>query len=147
VAPPPLAAAAARRPVLAALNNRPSTFRPAASGPSVTSGATRSTGTIVAFRLDVAARVTFTAQRRTTGVRSNGRCIKRTPGRRGPSCRRYVAQRGSFSHDAPAGRTTLRFTGRLNGRALARGTYRLRARARAGDLASAAADAAFRVGR
>jgi hypothetical protein len=146
VAPPP-AASAARRPLLSALSIRPSTFRPAASGPSVKPGSTRSTGTIVAFRLDVAARVTFTAQRRATGVRSNGRCVTRARGRRGPSCRRYVVQRGSFARDAPAGRTTLRFTGRLNGRALARGTYRLRARARAGDLASAPADAVFRVAR
>ena len=102
------------------------------------SGSTRRTGAIVTFRLNVDARVTFTADRRTRGVRSNGRCVRRTKARTGPPCTRYVAQAGSFARDARSGTNALRFTGRLNNRRLARGTYRLRGRPRAGNGAAGA---------
>ncbi len=150
VAPPPASAAAPPRasPRLLSLSLRPATFRAAASGPSVRSGSTRTAGSIVTFRLDVDARVTFTAQRRSAGVRSGGRCVVRAKRIRGPRCTRYVAQAGSFARTATSGTNSLRFTGRLSNRRLPRGTYRLRAKPRAGDAAAGPVrDAAFTITR
>lgn len=83
----------------------PRVFRAARGGGSL---AARPVGTRVSFRLSEPARVVFAVQR-----------LRRSHGRR------YVRLRGSFSHVSQAGRSTLRFTGRLRHRRLAPGRYRL----------------------
>jgi Tol biopolymer transport system component len=86
------------------------------------------TGKRVAYTLSEPATTTFTVERR-------------RPGRP-----RWVRLRGSFSHAGIQGRNSFKFTGRLRGRRLPPGTYRLVAVARdsAGNK-SATARATFRI--
>jgi hypothetical protein len=84
----------------------PKVFRAATSGGSLTF---RQVGTRVSYRLSHAARAKFTVRRL---LRRNGRL-------------RYVTLRGSFSRASAAGLNQVRFSGRLRGRALPPGRYRL----------------------
>lgn len=123
-------------PVIRDLKLSPRSFLAAARGASR-----------VRYRLSEAATVTFTVERGTRGRRVGGRCVKPTRRNRGRRrCVRYVRVRGSFGDRGEAGRNSLRFSGRLRGRKLRPGRYRLVARARdeAGDR-SKAKRAAFRI--
>ena len=83
-------------------------------------------GTRVMFRLSEAASVRFTVERARPGRRVRGRCVKPTRrNRKRRKCTRYLRQRGSFTVAAGAGETRFRFTGRLRGRKLRPGRYRL----------------------
>jgi virginiamycin B lyase len=87
----------------------------------------RRSGATVRARVAGAGSVRFTVQARVGGRRVRGRCVAPTRrNRRAPRCRRYRTLRGSFSVST-AGRTSLRmrWTGRLRGRRLEPGTYRL----------------------
>ena len=100
----------------------PTRFRAALSGSSVT---TRG-GLGVVYALGAKASVRFTVERKTSGRRVGGTCVgatKRNQAR--PKCVRYVPVAGSFTR-IPAGESdAFRFSGRLNGRTLAAGDYRL----------------------
>ena len=105
-------------------------LRAAASGDSAVPAQRRRrrppVGTRVSFRLSEAASVRFTVERARPGRRVRGRCVK--PSRRNRKrrrCTRYVRQRGSFTVQGTAGETRFRFTGRLRGRKLRPGRYRL----------------------
>jgi hypothetical protein len=119
-------------------------FAAAPSGPSIARAAV---GTTVSYRLSEAASVTFTVERSAPGRKVGRRCVK--PSRRNrsrPRCTRYVRLRGSFSHRGQAGRNSFKFTGRLAGRKLRPGSYRLVAVARdAAGNASAAKRVSFRI--
>ena len=95
----------------------------------------------LSFRLDEAATVRFTIQRRRPGRRVNRRCVRPTPrNRRRPRCARHVDV-GTFSATAAAGPTQLRFTRRLPP-----GRYRLVAVARdAAGNTSTAVRTTFRI--
>ena len=104
-------------------------------------------GTTVLYSLSETATVTFRVQRRTTGRRVGGRCVKRTKANRSrPHCARFVRLRGRLTDQATAGANELRFRGRLRGRRLPPGAYRLVATAidEAGNR-SAPARTAFRI--
>ncbi len=64
-------------------------------------------------------------------VQDVGRKVGRTckaptrSNRKKPACKRYVAVAGSFTHSGKNGANSFKFTGRLGGRKLAPGTYRL----------------------
>ncbi len=85
-------------------------------------------------------------QRPANGRISGGRCVKATKANRSHRrCTRWTTV-GRFTHADAAGPNRLRFTGRVKGRKLARGRYRLSVTARVGsDSASAAARIAFRI--
>ena len=103
----------------------PATFVAAARGASVAAAA--ATGTVVTYDDSQAATTTFTVQRPTVGRRKGGGCVKAR--RRPPKakrCTRYV-KAGSFSHADTAGANRFRFSGRVGGRKLKPGAYRLRA--------------------
>ena len=104
-------------------------------------------GTVVHYGLSETATVTFTVDRQRAGRRVGSRCVK--PGkanRRRPRCTRRVRVRGSFTHAGQSGPNAFRFTGRLAGRKLARGRYRLTGIARdAARNVSAPARARFRI--
>jgi CSLREA domain-containing protein len=120
-------------PGLTGLAFAPSAFSAASSGASVRAAATRPrvTGSKVSYRLTEAATVTFTVEQATAGRRVRGRCVPPTRANRtAPKCTRFVALRGSFTHAGKAGLNSLRFTGRVGGRKLAPGPYRLVAVAR-----------------
>jgi hypothetical protein len=148
-------------PALTALTLSPATFTAAKRGLAVTR-AGRS-GTSLRFRLSRSATVEF----RVMGPRLPGPSLPRTTSSRGsaPEAQREHAplsggevgrstvraplvyrEIGRFSVRGRRGPNRLRFTGRLRGRALPVGLYRLTAQATDGDgLASPAATAAFRV--
>jgi hypothetical protein len=96
-----------RAPVASLLSVAPTAFR--APGRRAAGGQRRCSGARVSYALDEAAVVTFTVQR---AVRRRGRT-------------RYVRVRGSLTHAGAAGGNRLRFSGRLPGRSLKRGRYRL----------------------
>jgi hypothetical protein len=108
-----------------------SRFRAARTGPAVSRrGGRAPVGTRVTYVVDRAAPVTFTVTRRVAGVRKGKRCA-RIP-RRGPGKRRRCTRTitaGSFRHLSPVGANRIRFAGRVRGRRLAPGRYRLSATA------------------
>jgi glycerophosphoryl diester phosphodiesterase len=93
----------------------------------------RRVGTRVRYRLGSPATVTFRVQRarRARGRLVGGRCVRRTRGNAGRRrCIRYRTLRGKFTHRGGEGVNRFRWTGRLRGRRLRPGRYRLLARAR-----------------
>lgn len=124
-AAPPPAAADTVKPRLSALSIVPRAFRALRRGASVV----RRGGARIAYRLSEAATVTFTVQRVERGRRRGRSCQRPSPAnRRGAPCTRLVRIRGSFTHRGVAGRVNaLRFSGRVAGRTLRRGRYRLSA--------------------
>ena len=113
-------------PVLSVPRLAPETFRAARRGPSI---AVR-TGTTISYSLSEPARVRFTVQQRRHLSRAcKRRVAKRSRHRTGTRCRTWISLRGSFAKASAAGRTSLRFSGRLRGRRLRAGAYRLVVRA------------------
>jgi hypothetical protein len=122
-------------PTLTALRISPTTFKAAARGASVAAPV----GARVSFTLTVGAKGTFAVERVLAGVNVGGRCVTPTNANRKRShCTRFV-KLGSFSRNGAKGANAFRFTGRLSGRKLAPGAYRLRASARAGSGPASAA--------
>ena len=83
------------------------------------------------FRLDEHATVTFTVQRAVSGRESGGGC--RRAGRihrKARRCTIWRAVSGSFRVTGDRGKNRFTFTGRIGGRMLAPGRYRLVARPR-----------------
>jgi hypothetical protein len=110
------------RPVLAQLWLSPWRFRAASRSASVAV----STGTTVRFRLSEAATVRLLAERARSGRRRGRKCV--APRRARPTakrCTRFVAVKGRATASGKAGSNRLRFRGRLAGRRLAPGRYRL----------------------
>ena len=125
-------------------------FRAASSGPSATSArrprARTPVGTTISYRDAAAATTTFTVQRPTAGRKSGRSCVKPTrANRRKARCTRWRAV-GHFTHADAAGADRLHFSGRINGRKLPVGTYRLVVTARVGrGRASAAHTVGFAI--
>ena len=132
-------------PVLSRVSVSASVFA-AASARSSAAGARVPRGTTFRHTLSEAARARVTFDRTLSGRRVGSRCLASTPARRGRArCTRYVAA-GSISQAGTAGRNQLRFSGRIGGRALARGSYRATLRATdAGGKRSAARTLSLRV--
>jgi dipeptidyl aminopeptidase/acylaminoacyl peptidase len=82
-------------------------------------------GTVLRFTLSAAGRVEFAFEQRLTGRRASGRCGRPTAHNRGGRRCSYYANAGSFSQRATAGANSVAFTGRVAGRALRPGSYRL----------------------
>jgi hypothetical protein len=98
----PVAEPDSTRPLLGALALSRGVFRSASRGPSASAFAV---GTQVRYKLSEAATVQFRVQRLKNG--------------------RYVGLRGAFTHAGKVGSNSLRFSGRLGGRKLKPGRYRL----------------------
>jgi hypothetical protein len=105
--PPPTGGGGSTRPKLSHLRLRPARFRP------VTRRHHRHRGTRISYRDSVAGRTTFAVQRRRAHARHG---------------KRFVRLRGRFHHSHRAGAVHLHWSGRLRGRALKPGVYRLLAR-------------------
>lgn len=139
VAPPPVPTP----PSLAGLRTTPRTFRAARSGPAVRAGRS---GTHVTYTLDRPATVRFDVRRVRPGRRAGGRCVKPRRANRGrPSCERLVRAPGAFSRRRPAGGDRFTFTGRVGGRTLRPGRYRLVATPTAGGRAGKQARTSLRI--
>ena len=116
-------------PRLSAARLSPARFRPAGAGASL--AASGGAGARLSFVLNEAASITFRVERGRPGRLVRGRCRQQTrENRRSRLCTSFVAVQGSFSWNAQAGANALRFTGRVGGRRLGRGGYRLVATAR-----------------
>ncbi len=115
--------------VITALTLRPARFAAARRGPSIGSRGRAA----VRYTLTGAARVRFRVERLLDGRRRAGGCRPPKQAPRGRRCTRRIAARGSFAHTGTAGTNTFRFTGRLAGRTLAPGGYRLIAEPIAAD--------------
>ncbi|MCU0312585.1 MAG: hypothetical protein MUC84_00805, partial [Solirubrobacteraceae bacterium] len=138
----PAAAGAGGAPVITALRITPASFAAARRGASVA----RDTGARVTYTTSRAATTRFTVARRLPGRRVGRRCgapTRRT--RRAPRCTRLARVPGGFTRSDTASRNALRFTGRIGGRALAPGRYRLSATPSAGGISGRAVSAAFRI--
>jgi hypothetical protein len=128
----------------------PSVFPAAPSGPSALAGKRRRYGTKVSFKLNEAATVRFTVTQRTKGRRvKRGKktvCVKPTKkNRKRKACTRVVTLKGSFSRTGAAGKNSFHFTGRLNGRKLKPGRYRLVATPTAGGKRGKPTSSGFRI--
>jgi hypothetical protein len=110
-------------PALTSLKLRPKRFAPALSGASI--ARTRKVGTTVSYSDSQAATTTFT--------------VFRVLGRK------RVKSIGSFTHSDAAGPNRFTFTGRVAGRALRPGRYRLAATPHAGGVEGATKTVAFTV--
>lgn len=93
-------------PVLSHLKLTPAAFRAAHSGASV---ARHATGTTISYSVSEASTTTFKVERRATGGH------------------RFIPLHGHFAHHAVLGSNHLHFTGRIGGKALPPGHYRLTA--------------------
>ena len=112
-------------PVARALALAPSAFPAAARGASV-AARKRKPGTTVRYRLSESATVRFTVQAQRAGRRVGKKCRRPTrSNRKRRKCKRYVTLKGAFSHAGKQGQNSFRFTGRLRGRKLRPGRYRL----------------------
>ena len=118
--PPPKANA----PTLSRLQLTPARFRAARSGASI---ARARIGTTVSYQDSMIAKTTFTVDRVLPGVMRGNNCIAppRRPPRRVQHCTRYAPVRGSFTHADNTGTNHFRFSGRIAGKTLKPGNYRL----------------------
>jgi len=115
-------------PAITALRLSSTTFRAAPSGAPFRAAAVR-VGAFVSFTLSEPGTVRFTIDRSTTGRTVKGRCVKTSRSNRSRrSCRRWVAVKGSFTVPGKRGANRIELRGRLDGRSLKPGSYRLAAR-------------------
>ena len=121
--PPPPA-----EPQLESLSLRPRAFATANIGGAILSKVR--IGTTVSYSLSAAATTAFTVERKSTGRRVGKACKKLTRGNRDRKpCPLFKPLKAGFTHAGAAGANAFRFTGRIGGKALRPGAYRLVARA------------------
>jgi hypothetical protein len=130
--------------VISKLKLKPKTFRAARSGASV-ARKRPPIGTTVSYTLSTEATISFKAQRARKGRRRGGKCRKPGKRARGKRCTRYVTLSGGFNVGGVAGENKFRFTGRLAGRRLRRGKYRLVATPSTAGNVGTAVRAKFRI--
>jgi hypothetical protein len=90
---------------------------------------TPTTGSRISFSLSETGKVKFTVERRLSGRKLRGRCVTPSRSRSGKRCTRWIAVKGSFSLPASAGKNTFVFRGRVGGKTLKPGDYRLNGKA------------------
>jgi hypothetical protein len=104
-------------------------------------------GTNVSFTLNIAAPVKFTVDHSASGRKVNGKCVK--PAKKNAKakrCTRHLALKGSFTRNGSAAVNKFHWNGRLKGKALKPGSYRLIATTGSG-LTAKVRRASFRVKR
>ena len=100
-------------PAITALAVAPATFRAAK-------------GATILYTVSEQSALVFRVERRVAGRKSKGRCVKPRKRNRGHRrCKRFVRLKGSFSHAGPEGANAFRFDGKLNGKRLRPGRYRI----------------------
>ncbi len=140
--PPP-----ATPPVLSGLKVSPHTFFGvgAVAKASGARSAAAKRGATISFTLDRAATVSFAVAAKLPGRRAGDACVKPSAKNQGHArCSRLVS-RGNFSAAAAGGADALRFSGKLGGRSLGAGGYRLTAAPSVGGLAGRPVTASFAV--
>ncbi|HEY5977001.1 MAG TPA: choice-of-anchor Q domain-containing protein [Solirubrobacterales bacterium] len=110
---------------LLALSVGPRKFKSISVGESTGGGVLKSkppVRTVVSFSLSAPATVTFTVERKLKGRKVGGKCVRQTRAKR---CPRFQPVRGSFAIDGVGSGNRFTFTGKVGGKALKRGRYRL----------------------
>jgi hypothetical protein len=137
---------AAMGPAAAAIKSlaiSPRAFKPANFGAAVVSVGKKSRVPVtatVAYALSAPAAVQFSVERKLPGRRVKGKCVRRTRANRASKpCPRFKRV-GSFSHLGAAGENRFKFSGRVNGRPLKPGAYRL-----VGRTSATSRSAGFRI--
>jgi streptogramin lyase len=141
--PPPPPPPVVKTLSVSSLKLSPTKFRAASSGASITKKA--KTGTTVSYRLSLAATIRFTVERPQPGRKSGKKCVKPKRGKKGKRCTRYVVLKGRFQHVGKAGANKFHFSGRVGGKKLRPGSYRLVAVATAGATKSKLKRANFKI--
>jgi hypothetical protein len=117
---------------LGALGLSPTVFKAARSGAS-TSAKKQSkakVGTRVTFNLSERGWVRFTVERKLQGRESGKRCVaRRKSNRKKTACARWVKSRGAFTITGETGKNTFTFRGRVGGKSLKPGRYRVNGQA------------------
>jgi hypothetical protein len=147
--PPPGGGGGGKVPVVHITRLAPPAFPAAPTGGSTAAAKRRHYGTTVSYTVNEAALLLVTVGRGQVGRRGKGgRCVALTrKNRTARHCTRLIMLRGSFTVSGRAGRNRFHFTGRLRGRRLAPGRYRLQATPTAGGKRGRTAAAAFRITR
>jgi hypothetical protein len=104
-------------------------------------------GTIVTYNNTQTSTATFTVDKPVSGVKKGKACVappKKKPKKKPKKCTRYLGQ-GTFTHQDAAGAVRFRFTGRVKGKTLKPGRYRLRGVARTAGGAGNTVKANFTV--
>jgi hypothetical protein len=109
--------------VLSALKVKPAAFAALGKGPSIIAKR-KVRGSRVSYQLSEDSTVTFTVDRARKGRKKKGKkCSPRT--KRGKRCTTYKKVKGSFTHTGRNGANSFRFSGRISGKKLRPGNYRL----------------------
>jgi len=120
------------KPSITALKLFPSSFLPAPSGATIAKAKSKGKkkqkfGTTISYIDSQAATTTFTVVSEAKGRRQGKSCKQPSKAnKRGKPCKLLV-KKGSFAHVDITGANSLRFSGRLGGKALAKGVYKLQA--------------------
>lgn len=121
---------------------RPSKFRAGNVSGAVASKRRPPLGATVSYSLSAAATVEFHVEQAGSGRRVGGKCVKQTRGNKKghKSCVIYKPLKGRFSVQGAAGTNSFKFSGKVRGRALKPGPYRL-----VGSAGNAIRRAAFTI--
>jgi glucose/arabinose dehydrogenase len=120
------------------------TFRAASRGASLTRKRRPPIGSNVSYRDSQAAKTTFTVLKPVTGHRKGRKCVAGRPRKHQKRCIRYVSV-GSLTHQDQAGSVSVHFSGRVRGRKLRPGRYRLALTPRANGKTGRTATLSFRI--
>lgn len=119
------------KPSLGSLSLSSAAFKAAPSGAAFSAQKKRAkskapTGTRVSFNLSEPSSVKFAVQRKASGRKVGRTCAKpKRSNRKKKKCTRWETVKGSFAVAGKSGRNTFTFRGRLGGKALKPGGYRL----------------------
>jgi streptogramin lyase len=139
--PPPVATLS-----VSSIKLSPSSFKAAPKGASIIAKRKAKTGTTVSYSLSRAASTRFTVDRAQKGRRKGKKCVAPKPSnKKGKKCTRYVLAKGSFKRAGAGGRNKFKFSGRIGGKRLKPGSYRLIAVATAGSSKSKPKRANFKI--
>jgi hypothetical protein len=98
-------------------------------------------GTTVTYSLSAAGTIEFSVERRLPGRKVGKRCLKPTKANRTKKkCSRFKPVKGSFAHSGQTGQNRFKFSGRIAGKGLKPGGYRL-----VGKTGSASKTASFKI--
>jgi plastocyanin len=113
------------RPTLGTLGLSATVFRAAKSGGSI-SAKRPPVGTKVSFKLSEPGKVKFTVDRKSRGRKVGKSCKAQTKAnRKKKACIRWVKVKGSFTVTGKTGTNSFKFRGRIGGKTLKPGSYRL----------------------
>jgi hypothetical protein len=129
VVPPAISSPPPASGQIQSLSVTPRKFRAARAGEAILSAKKKAkapVGATVAYSLTAAGTVTFSLERRLPGRKVGKRCVKQTRANKTKKrCSRFKPVKGSFTHSGQAGSNSFKFSGRLNGKGLEPGGYRL----------------------